>query len=139
MIPYRLLAQPQLGRDRRVGPALGDQIQHLPFPVGQLRETGGGTEALAVKLDPSWTRTCVALVLAAEAPVSRHACTPDPACLPAARRPAAVGHPLGQPPIQLLWVPTISSTSRDQAIFVDHATGASLPSYAVLAENDRLW
>ena len=38
-----------------------------------------------------------------------------------------------------LWVPTISSTSRDQAIFVDHATGASLPSYAVLAENDRLW
>jgi thioesterase domain-containing protein len=37
-----------------------------------------------------------------------------------------------------LWVPTISSTSRDQAIFVDHATGASLPSYAVLAENDRL-
>src|ERR1022692_3450240 len=39
----------------------------------------------------------------------------------------------------LLWVPTISSTSRDQAIFVDHATGASLLSYAVLAENDRLW
>ena len=34
---------------------------------------------------------------------------------------------------------TISSTSRDQAIFVDHATGASLLSYAVLAENDRLW
>jgi hypothetical protein len=37
-----------------------------------------------------------------------------------------------------LWVPTISSTSRDQAIFVDRATGASLPSYAVLPENDRL-
>jgi len=36
-----------------------------------------------------------------------------------------------------LWVPIISSTSRDQAIFVDHATGPSLPSYAVLAENDR--
>jgi hypothetical protein len=29
-------------------------------------------------------------------------------------------------------VPTISSTSRGQAIFVDRATGASLPSYAVL-------
>jgi pimeloyl-ACP methyl ester carboxylesterase len=38
-----------------------------------------------------------------------------------------------------LWVPTISSTSRDQAIFVDRATGASLSSYAVLPENDRLW
>src|ERR1022692_1885305 len=41
--------------------------------------------------------------------------------------------------VRALWVPTISSTSRDQAIFVDHATGASLLSYAVLAENDRLW
>ena len=38
-----------------------------------------------------------------------------------------------------LWVPTISSTSRDQAIFVNRATGASLSSYAVLPENDRLW
>jgi putative transposase len=37
-----------------------------------------------------------------------------------------------------LWVPTISSTSCDQAIFVDRATDASLPSYAVLPENDRL-
>ena len=36
-------------------------------------------------------------------------------------------------------VPTISSTSRDQAIFVDRATGVSLPSYAVLPEDDRLW
>jgi len=34
-------------------------------------------------------------------PVSRRACAPDPACLPAARRPAATGHRLGQPPIQL--------------------------------------
>jgi hypothetical protein len=41
--------------------------------------------------------------------------------------------------VVIVWVPTISSTSRDQAIFVDHATGASLPSYAVLAENHRLW
>ena len=39
----------------------------------------------------------------------------------------------------ILWVPTISSTSRDQAIFVDRATGASLSSHAVLPENDRLW
>jgi len=47
--------------------------------------------------------------------------------------------PLDRSAADTLWVPTISSTSRDQAIFVDHATGASLPSYAVLAENDRLW
>jgi len=39
----------------------------------------------------------------------------------------------------VLWVPTILSTSRDQAIFVDRATGASLSSCAVLPENDRLW
>jgi hypothetical protein len=45
---------------------------------------------------------------------------------------------VGPPPVAL-WVPTISSTSRDQAIFVDRATDASLSSYAVLAENDRLW
>ena len=38
VIADRLLAQPQLGRDRRVDQALGDQIQHLPFPVGQLLE-----------------------------------------------------------------------------------------------------
>jgi hypothetical protein len=29
VIPYRLLAQPQLGGDCRVGPALRDQIQHF--------------------------------------------------------------------------------------------------------------
>ena len=33
-------------------------------------------------------------------------------------------------------MPRISSTSRDQAIFVDHAIGASLPLYAVLPEED---
>ena len=32
-----------------------------------------------------------------------------------------------------------STVLRDQAIFVDRATGASLSSYAVLPENDRLW
>jgi hypothetical protein len=37
----------------------------------------------------------------------------------------------------VLWVPRSSSTSRDQAIFVDQATGASLPSDAVLLEIDR--
>jgi hypothetical protein len=37
-----------------------------------------------------------------------------------------------------LWVPTISSTSCDQAIIVDRATDASLSSYAVLPESDRL-
>ena len=36
-----------------------------------------------------------------------------------------------------LWVPTTSSRSGDQAIFVDHATDASLPSYLVPPENDR--
>jgi hypothetical protein len=34
-------------------------------------------------------------------------------------------------------VPTISSRSRDQAIFVDHAADASVPSYSVLPEDDR--
>ena len=38
---------------------------------------------------------------------------------------------------RLLSVPTISSMSRDQAIFVDRATGVSLPLYAVLPEDDR--
>jgi hypothetical protein len=47
--------------------------------------------------------------------------------------------PVASDPVVSLWVPTISSTSRDQAIFVDRATGASLSSYAVLPENDRLW
>ena len=37
-----------------------------------------------------------------------------------------------------LWVPAISSKSRDQAILVDRAADASPPSYAVLLENDRL-
>jgi hypothetical protein len=34
-------------------------------------------------------------------------------------------------------VPRTSSSSRDQAIFVDQAAGASLPSDAVLLEIDR--
>jgi len=36
-----------------------------------------------------------------------------------------------------LCVPRTSSTSRDQAIFVDQATDASLSSDAVLVEIDR--
>ncbi len=40
-------------------------------------------------------------------------------------------------PIGALWVPTISSRSRDQAIFVDDTARASAPSYPVLLENDR--
>ena len=39
---------------------------------------------------------------------------------------------------QRLWVPRTSSTSRDQAIFVDQATDAGLFSCAVLLEIDRL-
>jgi transposase-like protein len=37
-----------------------------------------------------------------------------------------------------LWVPRSSSTSRDQAVFVDHATDASLSSNAEPAEVDCL-
>ena len=37
-------------------------------------------------------------------------------------------------PVGELWVPRTSSTSRDQAIFVDQATDASLSSCAVLLE-----
>ena len=36
-----------------------------------------------------------------------------------------------------LWVPRTSSTSRDQAIFADHATDASLPPDPVLIKIDR--
>ena len=36
-----------------------------------------------------------------------------------------------------LWVPRSSSTSRDQAVFVDQATDASLSSDPVLSEIDR--
>ena len=56
--------------------------------------------AVARVLDASWTRTCVALVLAAAAPVRRRARTPDPALShwharpPATRRAAAAGYPL---------------------------------------------
>jgi hypothetical protein len=38
--------------------------------------------------------------------------------------------------MQDLWVPKTSSTSRDQAIFVDRATDARLSSYAVLLKID---
>jgi hypothetical protein len=38
---------------------------------------------------------------------------------------------------QDLWVPKTSSASRDQAIFVDLATGAGVSSHAVLLEIDR--
>ena len=41
-----------------------------------------------------------------------------------------------QPP-QGLWVPRTSSSSRDQAIFVDQTTGASLSSDVVLLKIDR--
>jgi len=38
VVTYRFLAQAKPGGDRRVGPALSDQLQHLAFPVRQLRE-----------------------------------------------------------------------------------------------------
>jgi hypothetical protein len=37
----------------------------------------------------------------------------------------------------VLWVPRTSSTSRDQAVFADHATDASLPPNPVLIKIDR--
>jgi hypothetical protein len=36
-----------------------------------------------------------------------------------------------------LWVPRTSFTSRDQAVFADHATDASLPPDPVLIKIDR--
>src|SRR5580700_10077693 len=41
VIPYRLVAQPQPGRDRRAGPALDDQNQHLPdvLPARRMPES----------------------------------------------------------------------------------------------------
>jgi hypothetical protein len=42
-------------------------------------------------------------------------------------------------PLWDLCVPKTSSTSRDQAIFVDQATDARAFSCAVLVEVDRLW
>jgi hypothetical protein len=38
-----------------------------------------------------------------------------------------------------LYVPKTSSTSCDQAVFVDQATGVRLPSDAVPVEIDRFW
>ena len=38
--------------------------------------------------------------------------------------------------VQDLWVPRTSSTSRDQAVFADHATDASLPPDPVLIKID---
>jgi hypothetical protein len=61
---------------------------------------------------------------------------PEPGDLPALR---AYGyHPEAVVQVeQELWVARTSSSSRDQAIFVDHTTGASLPSDAVLLKIDR--
>ncbi len=55
--------------------------------------------------------------------------------LPAAA--VAVPASCAAPGIGTLWVPKTSSTSCDQAIFVDQATGASVSSDAVLLEIDR--
>jgi hypothetical protein len=37
----------------------------------------------------------------------------------------------------ILWVPRTPATSRDQAVFADRATDASVPSDAVLLKVDR--
>jgi hypothetical protein len=50
---------------------------------------------------------------------------------------AAMAPGLVNPGMWALWVPRISSTSCNQAIFVDHATDASVPSDTVLLKIDR--
>ena len=62
---------------------------------------------------------------------------PVPEFLPcgvSADQGAARGHDRGY---HHLWVPRTSSTSRDQAVFADHATDASLPPNPVLIKIDR--
>ena len=90
-------------------------------------------------LDASWTRTCVALVLAAAAPVSRRACPPDPALSHRhARPPAALVNagdfaphagscpktgcrrlPAGLPAIPLPHRPGLGMTHRDDKASAD--------------------
>jgi hypothetical protein len=65
------------------------------------RRVSHGSPAKIPQAISSRGMACVALVLAGAALVGRRACVPVPACLPAAPRPAADGHPLGQPPIRL--------------------------------------
>ena len=43
-----------------------------------------------------------------------------------------------QADVRDLWVPRTSSTSRDQAVFADHATDASLPPDAGLIKFYRI-
>src|SRR5579862_8475076 len=60
--------------------------------------------------DPDLCYSCVGRrSRSAVAPAS-----PDPACLPAARRPAAAGHRLGQPPVQLPPAARPGMTHRDE-------------------------
>ena len=58
---------------------------------------------------------------------------PRLACL----RAGCVAVPITGPKITV-WVPETSSTSCDQAIFVDYAADASVPSEAVLLEVYRV-
>jgi hypothetical protein len=52
-------------------------------------------------------------------------------------RDIAVSLGITERSVSALWVPRTSSTSRDQAIFVDQATDAGLSWCAVLPEVDR--
>ena len=61
-------------------------------------------------LDPDLCWTCAA----AAVPVSRRAARRTQHGYPAARRPAVVGHPLGQPPIPAIPAATPGITHRDE-------------------------
>ena len=58
-------------------------------------------------------------------------------CMVAAAQILDEGMPGGDDPRGPVWVPRSSSTSRDQAVFVDQATDASLSSDPVLPGIDR--
>ena len=66
-----------------------------------------------------------------------HAADLPLASCPETGRPSVRLNSYGQFRPARLSVPTTSSTSRDQTVFIDRAIGASLSSYAVLLENDR--
>jgi len=73
-------------------------------------------------------------VPASGAPGDNAALAPGPAGAP----PRGQVPPWSPGPTANLWVPRTSSTSCDQAVFVDHAADASVSSDAVLPKIDRV-
>jgi len=72
--------------------------------------------------------------------VHRVSVIPGTTCsgVPHAASTAAHGRPSKSERLYALWVPRTSSTSRDQAIFVDQAADVSVFSDAMLLKIDRL-